>query len=126
MLYTISPILVGMLTGSSAVGMLMVITLLTGGPGVIGLTIAVVWRKLEDPQGKSREKTSLLAVASLVLAMMTVIIGPVAAVPSLVCGFVARYRIGRRPEELTGKGLAVAGIVLSCAGTVLWAKWTFG
>ncbi|MHC4591665.1 MAG: DUF4190 domain-containing protein [Planctomycetota bacterium] len=57
-------------------------------------------------------KTSGLATASLVLAILGVLCG-LTALPALVLGIVALVEIRRRPQELTGRGMAVAGIVVS-------------
>ena len=36
--------------------------------------------------------------------------------PSIIAGFIAIRQIGRRPQELEGKGLAIGGIVLGVVG----------
>lgn len=52
-------------------------------------------------------RTSGLAIASIVLA---VVLGPFGIVPAVVCGHVALRRIERDPS-LTGRGLALAGLI---------------
>jgi hypothetical protein len=52
-------------------------------------------------------KTSSLAIASLVLA---VVLGPFGILPAVVCGHLALRRIERDPS-LTGRGLALAGLI---------------
>ncbi len=53
-------------------------------------------------------RTSGLAIASIVLA---VVLGPFGIVPAVVCGHLALRRIERDPS-LTGRGLAVAGVII--------------
>ncbi|HUV64927.1 MAG TPA: DUF4190 domain-containing protein [Sedimentisphaerales bacterium] len=52
-------------------------------------------------------RTSGLAIASIVLA---VVLGPFGIVPAVVCGHLALRRIERDPS-LTGRGLALAGLI---------------
>jgi hypothetical protein len=52
-----------------------------------------------------------LAIASLILSIATVVIGPFGYIPGIICGHLARSRIRRNPG-LGGKGLATAGLGL--------------
>jgi len=52
-------------------------------------------------------RTSRLAIASLILALA---LGPVGFIPAVVCGHIALRRI-ERDSHLTGKGLALAGLI---------------
>ncbi len=65
--------------------------------------------------GATPAETSGLAIASLIFGIIG---GPVLAIPF---GLVARRRIRRSDGTLGGKGLATAGIVLSCAWLGLFA-----
>jgi hypothetical protein len=57
--------------------------------------------------------TSGLAIASLVLGIGGVTILPLlGSIVAIVLGYMARNDIRRRPGEVTGEGLALAGIVL--------------
>jgi prepilin-type processing-associated H-X9-DG protein len=58
-------------------------------------------------------KTSGLAVAALVLAILTPFICLFTFVPALVCGIMALVSINKSAGRLKGKGLAVAGITIS-------------
>ena len=58
--------------------------------------------------------TNGLAIASLVLAFFCSLAG-------LVCGIVALNQIRDRPQE--GRGLAIAGIVISCISIVGGIVW---
>lgn len=62
------------------------------------------------PTGALRE-TNGLAIASLILGIVAIV--PVA----IVLGIIALVQIGRRGDN--GKGLAIAGIVISCAWVVI-------
>ena len=61
-------------------------------------------------------RTSGLAIASLVLAILgvvtcvgIVVLGPIA----LILGIIAMVQIGRNPQALRGMGMAIAGVVIS-------------
>jgi prepilin-type processing-associated H-X9-DG protein len=63
-------------------------------------------------------KTSGLAVASLVLGILSCPFSILAGIPGLVCGIMGLNRISRSERaaaspRLTGQGLAIAGIILS-------------
>lgn len=56
-------------------------------------------------------QTEGTAVASLVLAVLSVAIGPFGFIPAIICGHIARGRIRRTPG-LGGDGLALAGLII--------------
>lgn len=58
-------------------------------------------------------KTSRLAAYSLVLGIASFITLTLTAVPGLILGIVALGKIKKNPETLKGRGLAIAGIVVS-------------
>lgn len=61
----------------------------------------------DAPMPAQPARTSGLAIASIVLA---VVLGPFGIVPAVVCGHLALRRIERDPS-LTGRGLALAGLI---------------
>jgi len=68
------------------------------------------------PAPGGQPKTSGLAITSLVLGILAIVltvvcVGPLLAVPAIICGHLACSRINRSGGELTGKGLAIAGFV---------------
>jgi prepilin-type processing-associated H-X9-DG protein len=63
--------------------------------------------------GSQPAKTSGLAVAALVLAILTPFTCLLTFVPALVCGILALTNINKSAGRLKGKGLAVAGITVS-------------
>jgi len=71
-----------------------------------------------------QSKTSGLAIASLVLGILAVVltlicIGPLFAIPAIICGHLACSRIKRSGGALGGKGLAIAGFVTGYASLAL-------
>jgi len=62
-------------------------------------------------------KTNGLAIASLACGLAQFVFGPVAAIPAIVFGHVARHQIKRTGEQ--GAGLALAGLILGWAVVIL-------
>jgi len=61
----------------------------------------------------AQKKTAGLAIASLVLGIAGMLmIGPLGAIPAVICGHMALSRIKSSEGELEGHGLAVAGLVM--------------
>ena len=75
------------------------------------------------PEAPAKPKTSGLAIASLVLG----IVGPctlgLASIVGAILGVVALVRIGRSAGQLAGRGLAIAGMVISAVGILV--AWVF-
>ena len=62
---------------------------------------------------EQQKKTAGVAVASLVLGISGfVLLGPLGAIPAVICGHVAKAKIRRDPDHLAGEGLALAGLIL--------------
>ena len=68
--------------------------------------------------------TNALAMASLACGVAQFMFGPVAAIPAIVFGHVARHQIKRTGEQ--GAGLALAGLILGWATVILIALLIFG
>jgi hypothetical protein len=62
-------------------------------------------------------RTNGLAVASLVCGLAQFAFGPLATIPAIVLGYVARSQIKRTGEQ--GAGLALAGLILGWAAVIL-------
>lgn len=60
-------------------------------------------------------KTSGLAIASLVLAILTFCTFFITAIPALILGIVSLVKIEKSAGQLKGKGLAIAGIAVPAA-----------
>ncbi len=61
--------------------------------------------------------TNGLAIASLACGIAQFVIGPLATIPAIVLGHVARHQIRRTGEQ--GAGLALAGLILGWAAVIL-------
>ena len=59
-------------------------------------------------------RTNSLAVTSLVCGIAQMMFGPLATVPAVVCGHMARHQIRRTGEQ--GAGMALAGLILGWIG----------
>jgi hypothetical protein len=62
-------------------------------------------------------ETSTLAIVSLVLGILSVVLclGPLAAIPAVICGHLAVSGINRSHGRITGGGMAITGLVLGYA-----------
>jgi hypothetical protein len=61
--------------------------------------------------------TNSLAIASLACGVGQFLLGPLATIPAIVLGHVARHQIRRTQEG--GAGMALAGLLLGWAGVAL-------
>jgi hypothetical protein len=61
--------------------------------------------------------TNGLAIASLACGLAQFVFGPLATIPAIVFGHVARHQIKRTGEQ--GGGLALAGLILGWAAVIL-------
>lgn len=62
---------------------------------------------------EQQKRTVGVAVASLVLGILgLLLLGPLCAVPSVICGHIAKSKIKQDPEHLTGDGVALAGLIM--------------
>jgi hypothetical protein len=67
--------------------------------------------------------TEPLAIASLILSILGIVCcGPLFLVPALICGHLALPKFRARPE-LQGRGLAIAGLVISYVAIAGWLIW---
>jgi hypothetical protein len=48
------------------------------------------------------------------------VLGPLAGIPAIICGLLAGRRVTASGGTLGGRGLALAGFILGCAGTLVW------
>lgn len=65
------------------------------------------------------QKTSGMAIASLVFGILSFCLSIFAGIPAIILGIVSLNAIGRSQGALAGKGLAIAGIVTGCIGSLL-------
>ena len=59
-------------------------------------------------------KNSRLAVASIICAILSVTIMPLACFPGIICGHLARSEL-RKNKQRKGKGIAITGLIISYA-----------
>ncbi|HOC55731.1 MAG TPA: DUF4190 domain-containing protein [Verrucomicrobiota bacterium] len=65
------------------------------------------------PSGPGSGQQNGLAITSLVLGLGSVIcLGPLAGIPAIVCGHLARGRARRAPAQYGGAGFALAGLIM--------------
>ena len=70
-----------------------------------------------ETSSPSQPKTSGLAIWSLVLGILSLTCFSIlAAIPGVICGHKALSRIGRAGGSLSGKGIAIAGLVTGYIG----------
>lgn len=66
------------------------------------------------------KETSALAIWSLVLGILSIgcCCAP-GAIPAIICGHLARSRIRQAPDNLTGDGMALAGLIMGYVTMVI-------
>lgn len=98
----------------------------------LALTVLAMFRKQEmtTPMYESAVessgqimKRSRLAVSTLLLGILALPLFGLTSVPCLICGHMACRRV--KKANLTGKGLAVAGLIMGYLGIVLFAVTTY-
>lgn len=71
------------------------------------------------PSEAPASRTSGFAIASLIFGILSIFLFILASIPAIICGIVALIRIGNSRGRLTGKGLAISGIVVGMLFTLL-------
>ncbi len=56
-------------------------------------------------------QTSGLAIASLVLSIFSIVLGPLGCIPGIICGHLAKSKMKKDPA-VQGAGLAQAGLIV--------------
>lgn len=80
-------------------------------------SLALISTPTTSPQQAQGVKTSGLAIASLVLGILSPFTCFLTVIPAIIFGIVALVKIGKSTGQLKGNGLAIAGICVS--GTLL-------
>jgi Domain of unknown function (DUF4190) len=67
-------------------------------------------------------RTNGLATTSFVFGLLAFfcVLGPLAGIPAVICGYLAGRRVSKSGGTLGGRGLALAGLILGSIGTLLW------
>jgi len=72
---------------------------------------------LEQMPAQPPITTSSLAIVSLILGVLSLLcLGPLTALPGIICGILALLAISRHKDSLSGSGLAIAGLITSTVG----------
>ncbi len=58
-------------------------------------------------------KNNGLAITSLILGILSLVLYIFSAIPGIITGHMALSRVKKSPEEYEGKGMAIAGLILS-------------
>ncbi|HXW44136.1 MAG TPA: DUF4190 domain-containing protein [Streptosporangiaceae bacterium] len=69
------------------------------------------------PYGRPGRPTNALAIVALSCGMAQILVGPLATIPAIVCGFASLGQIQRTGED--GRGMAKAGLTLGVIGLFL-------
>ena len=70
--------------------------------------------------GRTPAQQRGLAITSLVLGLLSLVcFGPLAGIPAVICGHLARGRARRLPGQYGGAGLALAGLIMGYVGVVV-------
>jgi hypothetical protein len=78
------------------------------------------WEEREEESAPSQPVgNSGKAVTSLILGIASLFCNVLTGLPALIVGILALRDIGRSNERLAGRGLATAGIITACVGTLL-------
>lgn len=73
----------------------------------------------EDRPARSPQGTSGLAVAALVLGILSFVGTCLTGIPAIICGLVSLSSINKSHGRVGGRGLAIAGLVLGIVGCVI-------
>ena len=65
-------------------------------------------------------KTSGLAIAALVLGILSFFTFGITAIPAIILGIISLVRIEKSGGRMTGRGFAIAGIVVSVLALLMW------
>jgi hypothetical protein len=69
----------------------------------------------------AQARMSTLAVASLVMSLLSAVVGPLGALPGIILGHWAKRNIRR--HSLRGSGLATTGLVIGYVALAAWTAW---
>lgn len=75
-----------------------------------------------QPHGYTPPRTDGLATAALIFGLLALfcVLGPLAGIPAIICGHLSGKRISASGGTLGGSGVALAGFILGCVGTLVW------
>lgn len=81
-----------------------------------------------SPGGYTPPPTDGLATTSFVLGLLSLfcVLGPFGGIPAILCGHIAGRRVSASGGTRGGSGLALAGFILGCLGTLVWTAAGYG
>jgi len=79
--------------------------------------------EVNEPLPGHPPRTDGLATTSFVLGLLGLfcVLGPFAGIPAIICGHLAGRRVSASGGTLGGGGIALAGFILGCVGTLVWS-----
>ena len=80
---------------------------------------SVLGAPVAQPAGGMEAQTCGLAIASLVMGVLSIFCSIVLALPAIICGIIALVKISKSQGQLKGNGLAIAGIAVPVVVTVV-------
>ncbi len=104
--------------------------------GGVAVSLLIIYRKSflgqshasgsNEPSNPTQGETAMQekrtvgqATASLVLGILSLVMfGILTAIPAVICGHIAKSKIKKDPENLTGEGQALAGLITGYLGIV--------
>lgn len=78
-----------------------------------------------DQTSVNKSKFSRLAIIAFVLSILSLLLFPLAAIPSIICGAISIYKIKKSDGWLRGKRLATTGIIISTIFISSFILWGF-
>jgi hypothetical protein len=84
-------------------------------PGFGADALTAIPRQIISPPPPSTP-TSGLAIASLVLGILSLIAGGLTAIPAIICGHISRSHIKNAAGRMSGNGLAMGGLITGYLG----------
>jgi hypothetical protein len=79
----------------------------------------------QAPQfGAPQQKTNALAMTGMILGIASLCCGgPLLAIPGIICSSIGLSQINKNPTVEGGKGMAIAGLIISIVSLVLGTLW---
>jgi len=82
-------------------------------PNPYGVSPNSVSSEEKDSVVKPIYKNNTLAITSLVLGILSILFYFLTAIPGIITGHLARSKANKMPDLYEGKGMALAGLILS-------------
>jgi len=82
-------------------------------PNPYGVSPYAKTSEAQDQANVPVYKNNTLAIVSLVLGILSLFFSFLTAIPGIITGHMARSKAKKNPEQYDGKGMALAGLILS-------------